>query len=107
MPHIMPFEIDESVYSGESIQLSCHVSKGDTPIDISWSFYGQDMSTHLGITTTKVGDKTSLLVISSIMGSHSGNYTCVAKNKAGSAIYTTTLRVKGINLTDDCFSFVL
>lgn len=94
-PHIMPFEIDESVFSGESVQLTCHVTKGDSPLEISWSFQGWEMSSHLGITTTKVGEKTSLLSISSIMGSHSGNYTCTAKNPAGANSYTTTLRVIG------------
>lgn len=92
----MPFELDESVFSGESVQLICQISKGDTPIDISWNFHGQEMSTHLGITTTKVGDRMSVLSLSPIMGSHSGNYTCIAKNIAGISTYTATVRVIGI-----------
>lgn len=95
-PHIMPFELDDSVFSGESVQLICQISKGDTPIDISWNFHGQEMSTHLGITTTKLGDRMSVLSLSPIMGSHSGNYTCIAKNIAGMSTYTAAVRVIGI-----------
>lgn len=94
-PHIMPFEIEDAVFAGESVQMTCHISKGDKPIDISWNFHGREMSSHLGITTTKMGDQTSFLSISSVMGSHSGNYTCIAKNDAGSSRYTAALHVKG------------
>lgn len=94
-PNILPFDIDQALFSGESIQLSCHISKGDIPIDISWHFHGLEVSSNLGITTTKLGDRTSILMISSIKGSHSGNYTCVAKNNAGTATYSTTLQVHG------------
>lgn len=95
-PHIMPFEIEESVYYGESVQMTCHVSKGDRPIFISWTFEGQDLSTVTGIKTLKIADQTSFLTIASITGAHSGNYTCIAKNKAGEHRYSTPLHVNGI-----------
>lgn len=95
-PYIVPFEADGSVFAGESVQLTCHVSKGDTPIDISWNFHGREMSSHLGIATTKMGDRSSYLSISSATAGHSGNYTCKAKNKAGFVSYTTSLHVNGI-----------
>lgn len=95
MPHIVPFYLDDVIYSGESVQLQCHVSKGDLPLHISWNFHGQELSSHLGITTMRAGDRTSLLSISSVTSRHSGNFTCIATNKAGVATHVATLNVKG------------
>jgi hypothetical protein len=95
LPHIIPFALDEDINTGESVQLNCHVSKGDKPLKITWNFHGEELSSHMGITTTKIGDRTSLLTISSVMAGHSGNYTCTAQNAAGSISYTTTVHVNG------------
>lgn len=92
----MPFEIEESVFYGESVQMTCHASKGDRPMSITWTFEGQDLSTVSGIKTMKMAEQTSFLSIASITGAHSGNYTCIAKNRAGEDRYTTTLHVNGI-----------
>lgn len=77
--------------------MTCHVQKGDKPISITWSFHGEELSSHMGITTTKIGDSISVLVIPSVMAMHTGNYTCTAKNAAGVANYTTDLLVNGTN----------
>jgi hypothetical protein len=95
LPHIIPFALDEDVNTGESVQLNCHVSKGDKPLKITWNFHGEELSSHMGIATTKIGDRTSLLTISSVMAGHSGNYTCTARNAAGSISYTTSVHVNG------------
>ncbi|XP_072939099.1 cell adhesion molecule Dscam1 isoform X30 [Epargyreus clarus] len=94
LPHILPFEIEESIYYGESVQMTCHVSKGDRPMSVSWTFEGEDLSTISGIKTMKVAEQTSFLTIASVTGAHSGNYTCIARNKAGEDRYSTTLHVK-------------
>lgn len=94
-PHIIPFDLEEEVNSGESIQLNCHVSKGDAPLKISWNFHGEALSSHMGITTTKLGDRSSVLTIGSAMAAHSGNYTCTATNAAGSTSYTAPVHVNG------------
>ncbi|KAG8244654.1 hypothetical protein J6590_017599 [Homalodisca vitripennis] len=93
LPHIIPFDLEEEVNSGESVQLNCHVSKGDRPIKISWNFHGEVLSSHMGISTTKLGDRSSVLTISSAMAAHSGNYTCTASNAAGVTTYTATVHV--------------
>lgn len=95
-PHIVPFEAEEPVFAGESVQLTCHVSKGDAPLTITWSFHGEESSSHQGITTTKIGERTSLLTIPNSMASHSGEYSCHAANHAGTVVHTTTLNVHGI-----------
>jgi hypothetical protein len=96
LPHIIPFSLEEEVNTGDSIQLTCHVSKGDIPLQISWNFHGQELSSHFGISTAKIGDRTSFLTIASVMAGHSGNYTCMAQNRAGTVSYTATVHVNGI-----------
>lgn len=94
-PRIVPFSFEEPIFAGQAAQVTCLVSEGDLPIDISWTFHGiVDMSA-LGVSINRIGSKTSMLLIETSMGDHQGNYTCVAKNKAGVTHYTTTLHVHG------------
>lgn len=103
-PHILPFEIEESIYYGESVQMTCHVSKGDRPVALTWTFEGNDLWSNKGVKIIKMTEQTSFLTIASVTGAHSGNYTCIAKNKAGEDRYSTTLNVKGIEKRDPtCF----
>lgn len=96
LPYIVPFEADDSVFAGETVQLNCQVSKGDLPLDIKWHFHGYDnSSSQLGIMTTKMTSRTSFLSITAATASHSGNYTCVASNTAGSTNHSTVLNVHG------------
>lgn len=96
LPYITPFEMDENINFGDSVQLSCHVSKGDKPLEIRWSFHGKESLAQLGITTTKMGDRTSFLTIPSVVAAHNGNYTCIATNAAGSTSHTAAIHVNGI-----------
>lgn len=91
----MPFDVDQALFSGESVQMMCHVSKGDAPLDVYWEFNGQALSNELG-SFTKVGGRSSLLMLPAVTGAHSGNYTCTAKNHAGTTSYTTILKIIGI-----------
>lgn len=54
----------------------------------------------MGLTTTKIGDSISVLVIASVTAGHSGNYTCTARNPAGVANHTATLQVNGMAPVD-------
>lgn len=98
LPHIIPFSLDEEVNSGESVQLSCHVSKGDHPLNIVWTLNSEELAPHLEIFTTNVGDRSSILTILSAKAAHSGNYTCSVANAAGSVNHTATVHVNGILL---------
>ena len=82
---------------GSFVQLSCIVITGDEPLTISWTFHGQDISSDLGIMTTAIGTRGSMLIISSVGHRHSGEYTCTAKNEAGSKSETALLKVNGKN----------
>lgn len=84
------------MFAGEPVQLTCHVSKGDLPLNIKWHFHGFENSTsHLDIMTNKMTSRTSFLSISGATAGHSGNYTCVATNRAGSTNHSTALNVHG------------
>lgn len=94
-PRIVPFSFEEPIFAGQAAQVTCLVSEGDLPIDISWTFHGNVDMSALGVSINRIGSKTSMLLIETSMGDHQGNYTCVAKNKAGVTHYTTTLHVHG------------
>lgn len=95
-PVITPISVAPQVFAGETIQLNCFVSRGDSPVLISWFFNGEKLSM-MGplISTTQVGPLTSLLTINSATAWHSGNYSCVAGNRAGSTNYSVSLLVHG------------
>lgn len=96
LPKISPFDFGEAaIFAGEAAQVSCFVTEGDQPIDISWSFNGSDVSSMNGVSTTKAGRKASTLVIDPALSSHRGSYTCTARNRAGAANFTATLNVNG------------
>uniref|UniRef100_A0A182SAI8 Ig-like domain-containing protein n=1 Tax=Anopheles maculatus TaxID=74869 RepID=A0A182SAI8_9DIPT len=93
-PILLPFEFGEDpsdIHSTTTV--SCAVAKGDTPIEINWMFNGSKIFSNDGITITKSGQKMSLLYIESVQARHSGNYTCVARNKAGFVEHTSELKV--------------
>ena len=85
----------EVVDEGDIAQLSCLAMKGDEPLTISWTFHGQGISSDLGIITTPIGSRGSMLVITSVGRDHNGNYTCSAKNDAGAISETAVLKVNG------------
>lgn len=95
-PIIAPFEFDESVFYGEGVQVMCHVSKGDKPLDFKWSFNGGEVSLLTGLTIMNVGDMGSALIIPAVTAKHAGNYTCTASNIVARASHHATLNVKGI-----------
>lgn len=95
LPHINPFAFEEEANSGDSVQLTCHASKGDLPLTIKWLHNGLPMFSHLGVLTNKIGDRISLLTIPSVKDKNSGDYTCVAENAAGKTISTAKLYVNG------------
>lgn len=77
----------------------CAVSKGDMPLDIKWYFNSDAIKSGLNgvmLTNTK---RTSQLTIESVSHHNQGNYSCVVKNKAGTANHTANLFVNGISNT--------
>ena len=81
--------------AGAFANLQCIVSSGDTPITISWSFPGHQHESY-GISTVKVAERVSLLTINEVRAEHAGNYTCIAKNQAGSVSRTAELLINSL-----------
>ena len=97
-PELIPLTFGKEVVDeGYFAQLSCIAMAGDEPLTISWTFHGQDISSDLGIVTTPIGSRGSMLIISSVGHRHSGEYTCTAKNEAGAKSETALLKVNGKN----------
>ena len=95
-PKIVPFSFGtEPVNEGDMAQLICFVQKGDEPLRISWSLKGDLISSEPSMTTTMIGTRTSMLMISDVGYRHSGIFTCHSSNKAGNQSYAAELRVNG------------
>lgn len=105
LPYINPFTFDGDANFGDSVQLACFVAKGDLPIKISWLFNSQPIFAHLGILTSKMGDRSSFLTVSSVTADNRGNYTCVATNAAGSFNQSAVLHVHGRCRWSFCYNF--
>jgi Immunoglobulin I-set domain/Immunoglobulin domain len=96
----MPFSFgDESINAGDLISVQCAVTKGDTLISMSWLFNGTEISSTEDILISKNSKKVSALTIESVRASHMGEYTCIAKNAAGTSNFSTNLHINGHCLT--------
>lgn len=96
LPQITPFSFgDEAINAGESTYLTCSVHKGDLPIDISWLHNNISIGYIEGVIITKNGKRASTITIDSIQEEHSGLYTCMAENKAGTDKQFATVKVNG------------
>ncbi|XP_025834475.1 Down syndrome cell adhesion molecule-like protein Dscam2 isoform X37 [Agrilus planipennis] len=97
LPRIVPFDFgDTPVFVGQTAQVTCLISSGDLPLNISWMLNGRPLENDekdLKITITQIGRKGSLLYIDAVGEKQGGNYTCSAKNKAGQVQYTASLFV--------------
>nr|XP_036670185.1 Down syndrome cell adhesion molecule-like protein Dscam2 isoform X45 [Drosophila suzukii] len=92
LPRIIPFDFEEGpAQVGQYLTLHCSVPGGDLPLDIDWTLDGQQISEDLGITTSRVGRRGSVLTIEAVEARHAGNFTCHARNLAGHQQYTTPL----------------
>ncbi|XP_055593967.1 cell adhesion molecule Dscam2 isoform X17 [Uranotaenia lowii] len=93
-PILLPFDFgDEPADILSTTTVSCAVAKGDAPIEINWMFNGRLISFTEGLAITKSGQKMSILYIESVQPEHAGNYTCVARNKAGFSEHSSELKV--------------
>lgn len=98
-PRIIPFSFEEPIFAGESAQVTCLISQGDSPLNISWMFSGSQDISRLGIGVQSLGRKGSHLLIEAAGSEHIGNYSCFVSNIADTIHYTTSLNVHGISST--------
>lgn len=95
-PEISPFEFANSPVDAEDfVTLSCAVTKGDFPLEISWMHNNRNITPADGITTTRISKRLTQLSIDSVQAHHAGSYTCTARNPAGAISHSAVLNVNG------------
>ncbi|XP_030081941.1 Down syndrome cell adhesion molecule-like protein Dscam2 isoform X10 [Drosophila hydei] len=96
LPQIVPFAYEDVINTGDSIDLFCQIQKGDRPLRVHWSFERSASASYdllqPQMRTNRISSKTSMLSIPSASPAHTGTYTCIASNAAGTTSY-------GVNLT--------
>lgn len=71
-------------------------------MEIKWLKDGQPLMDHRR-KTQKIDETTVILSLRRLELEDSGNYTCVAENRAGAATHTAILKVKGtVSLASIC-----
>lgn len=81
---------------GESASVQCTISGGDLPMEVKWHFNGAEIPKYLEVSTSKMGKRINVLLIESVKADHAGNYSCIAKNQAGTVEHTAPLIVIGL-----------
>ncbi|KAH8302477.1 hypothetical protein KR044_007321 [Drosophila immigrans] len=93
-PIIEPFAFQDGLAEGMRTRTVCGVSRGDAPLKLIWLKDEEPLPELLGANVTMLDQYSSLLSIPSLSATHSGEYTCVAKNPAAEIKYTALLQVK-------------
>jgi hypothetical protein len=76
--------------------VQCAVSKGDSPLKISWLFEGNPIDkSKTDVVMLDIGKHAKQLMIESVEANHAGLYTCTAENLAGSTFRSAVLAVNG------------
>lgn len=96
-PQIAPISFgEEPVNAGDLVSVQCVVTKGDSPLEITWTFDGHPIqSYHSDVIVSDTGKRVKQLTIESVAARHAGEYTCVASNAAGSISHSVILDVNG------------
>jgi len=104
-PEVEPFSItDSTLNEGGSTKILCSASSGDTPMHFSWTVDGRRLADNNGgrLKVQRLDEFTSLLSLTKASPENTGNYRCVARNEAGSASRTATLKVMGKPIISAC-----
>lgn len=82
---------------GMRAAINCQVMEGDRPISFRWERDGRTITSNAaqGTIIRTIDEYSSSLIIDRITSAHSGNYTCIASNVAGSEKFVVPLTVNG------------
>lgn len=93
--------IDPSTFQGHNLhegshaRIICGVTDGDLPINFTWTKDETEIPKDLNAVVHNIDEFSSVLTIRNVTTSHTGKYTCIAKNAAASSNYTTEVQVLG------------
>ncbi|CAN8026676.1 unnamed protein product [Ixodes persulcatus] len=79
---------------GMNVKMLCSVVQGDPPISLRW-FRGGNVVSRSGSVSLQSLEDSSVLTLKGVVMRDSGNYTCVASNRAQAVNKTVTLVVNG------------
>jgi len=97
-PVITPFAFNQNVQENQRSSVLCTISSGDLPVAISWLKDGQLLTPSIAQAKRiiiKPDSDQSTLKFASVRLDQAGNYTCVAKNRAGIQAHSAPLVVHG------------
>lgn len=83
------------------LSVQCLVSKGDTPLNISWTLNGRSIINIDGVVTGSMNRRNSILTIESAQAHHTGEYSCIAQNTVGVSKYSSYLNVNGTYIKEN------
>lgn len=90
--HFFPNKIE--VEESSRARLLCSVSKGDTPIRISWMRHGKILDT-VPEGSVQYSDDSAMIKFKKVRFDDRGEYTCFAANQVSSVNQTTIVNVLG------------
>lgn len=91
----MPFDFGEDpVNEGDTVSVQCTISKGDNPLNITWTLRNKTIDQNQGFIISHL-KRVGMLTIDSVQADNAGLYTCFASNPAGSTTYSTFLNING------------
>lgn len=79
---------------GMNVKMLCSVVQGDPPISLRWFRGGNVVSRSASVSLQSLEDS-SVLTLKGVVMRDSGNYTCVASNRAQAVNKSVTLVVNG------------
>ncbi|KAK8785222.1 hypothetical protein V5799_008405 [Amblyomma americanum] len=99
-PKIGEFKFPANLSPGDTVAVTCVVMKGNAGLlDLAWLKDDQPVepTASLAVTSARAGPLSTLTIVD-VSAKDSGNYTCVARNAAGSDRFTAHLAVTGMIL---------
>lgn len=109
-PRIAPFSFNKDLSEGVRTQVTCMIEKGDPPFTITWLKNGDQIGNSgsptfasgssrgiqsPGLKVTSLDAHSSTILIETVRATHTGNYTCVARNSVAEVSWTAELVVSG------------
>ncbi|XP_055679736.1 cell adhesion molecule Dscam2 isoform X1 [Lutzomyia longipalpis] len=93
-PKIMPIQaMTNMLREGMRAAISCQILEGDLPVSFRWERNGKPVIGTGNEVIRRLDEYSASLVVEHISSEHSGNYSCIASNVAGTEKFTVPLTV--------------